>query len=148
MRSTGVRQWRRLSRYPHMAGEDVPIWERYLAERPNWADSVEYDVEVGPAELTGVQETPFAVAVAERLSRRRIDAVASVGDEVWVIEVKPRLSMSALGQVLVYRHWLRNEIGASRRVMALIVFEAPSVSVSPVAISYGVGLWRVSRGTA
>jgi hypothetical protein len=49
------------------------------------------------------------------LTRLRIDCVVSWTGRVWIVEVKERQTMSALGQCLVYAQLLADEYGLPER---------------------------------
>jgi hypothetical protein len=59
--------------------------------------------------------------IAAGLTRKRIDVIASVGKDFWVIEVKPRANMYAVGQVLVYTRLFGQEYVTTGQVISVIV---------------------------
>lgn len=59
--------------------------------------------------------------IAAGLTRKRIDVIASVGDDFWVIEVKPRANMYAVGQVLVYTRLFAQEYVTTGQVISVII---------------------------
>lgn len=90
-------------KYPHMLGEDILIWERFIDRFPDRFDSVDYDVRVGKG-ITPLPELPENIKRdAKALTQKRIDVVGWLGELPTIIEVKSRVGLSALGQVLGYK---------------------------------------------
>lgn len=96
-----------------MQPRDVEIWERFMEQFPDAYDSCEYGVRVGSVpEHVANHDDPAMRAQAE-IYMREIDVVAYKGDEVDIIELKPRAGTSALGQVTAYRLlWMRDRSDA------------------------------------
>ena len=89
--------------YPHMTGEDGAIWNRFVEKYPQRFDSVDYDFRVGQGtELAGDIDDNY-VRMAKMLSQKRIDVVGWNGDYPTIIEVKLRVGLSTLGQILGYQ---------------------------------------------
>lgn len=93
----------KLAKYPHMKPRDVEIWERFIEKNKSFFDTVDYDFHVGEGAdfLPTGEDTPDGRE--NRLYQRKIDVVGYRGDKVWLIEVKPEASASALGQILSYK---------------------------------------------
>ena len=91
-----------LARYPHMLPAEVPIWERWVSQEPDWAQAVTYDVRLGaPWQLTP-DATDDIRAIAAGLTTLRADVIAWDEDHLWVLEIKPSTTPGALGQALAY----------------------------------------------
>lgn len=89
--------------YTHMVGDEVDIWGRFVDKFPQRFETVDYDFRVGEGiELPGEGDENYA-RMATMLSQKRIDVVGWVGDSPMIIEVKKRVGLSTLGQVLGYR---------------------------------------------
>lgn len=90
-------------RYPHMLKEDIEVWERFLLKFPKRFETVDYDFRVGKgAVIPAGNETQWKRMVT-MLSQKRIDVLAWVDDKPTIIEVKNRVGLSAMGQVLGYK---------------------------------------------
>ncbi len=107
--------------YPHMLAEDNEVWNKFLKNNIGRLQEVWYDVRVGKPVKLAADATPMELKIADGLTRKRIDVVALVGEEYWVIEVKPQASMLALGQVISYARLFANEYMISGRVIPVIV---------------------------
>jgi len=109
-----------LHRYPHLIGEDREVWDRFVQKYPNRFDTVDYDIHVGSGiEAPGEPESKPAEQWKD-LTRKRIDVVGWNTDFATIIEVKKRVGLPALGQVLGYRFLYRREY--------------PDVSLKPLLI--------------
>jgi len=90
-------------KYPHMIGENAEIWSRFIDENPGRFESADYDFRVGEG-MELKQEWPENVKRdATALTQKRIDVLAWKGDQPTIVEVKRRVGLSALGQVLGYK---------------------------------------------
>ena len=136
--STGVRRFGALGRYPHFAAGDVPVWEAWMAENPGFFERVEYDVRVGPGSAHAGAWTGQHRVMVQALTQKRIDVVGHRHGEVWVIEVKPRLSASGIGQALAYGVLLAAEGRFVGRVVCALVVAEDDPQLSPVLVKFGL----------
>ena len=90
------------SKYPHMRPEDIGVWEKLIEKRPDFYDSVDYDYRVGRGRNYPNVAEEWLRRDFYLLTQLRIDAVGYRGDEVHIIEVKPVVNVTALGQVIAY----------------------------------------------
>ena len=89
-------------KYPHLLGEDKGVWERFILKYPDRFDTVDYDIHVGSGiETPGEPESKPAEQWQE-LTRKRIDVVGWKANFPQIIEVKKRVGLPTLGQVLGY----------------------------------------------
>jgi hypothetical protein len=95
--------------YPEKTDEESAVLRDYLLEHLRDFDRVRLSVRVGegtppdPAHLEGVQrQTAF-------VTKKRIDMLAWKGSQLFLHEVKQRVSPSALGQIQTYAHLWREE---------------------------------------
>lgn len=90
-------------KYPHLIGEDTEVWNRFILKHPEKFDTVNYDVHIGK----GANTEPIPDKTSKKywadLTKKRIDVVAYKNDFVTIIEVKKRVSLATLGQVLGYK---------------------------------------------
>ena len=126
--------------YPHMLAEDDAVWSKYLASPISVIHRVWYDVHCGqPMALPeGAGELDRRIAFG--VSRKRIDAICSVGGGYWVVEVKPRATMQAVGQVLAYTDLFKTEYSPAGQVWPVVVASSVDEDILPLADSLGVGL--------
>jgi len=85
-----------------MLKEDILIWDRFLDQNAGLFQRVYYDVRLG-----GVCEVPLEKA--DKMQRmfydvtaKRIDALAELEKEIWIIEVTAKPGLRAVGQLQTY----------------------------------------------
>lgn len=120
MTMTGRFPFKQLAKYPHMKPEDVAVWERFLGLKPDYAETVDYDVAVGPGAPTNPEHPEEIQRDHIILTQKRIDVVCYRGEEHILIEVKPIANMRGLGQIITYSHLYaidHPEAGALTRVV-------------------------------
>jgi hypothetical protein len=113
--------WR--GRYPHMMPLDRVIWDRFLVERGDRFLGVQYDVMVGEG-----ADAPAGMSTADRnlllaLTVKRVDALLITSDSLVLVEVKPRLGMAAVGQLVAYNLLWRRRYGDTKQVFMMWVGE-------------------------
>jgi len=89
--------------YPHMLGEDIPIWERFIVKFPDRFDSVDYDWRVGKGMEINQGWEDNIQRMATMITQKRIDVLGWNGERPTIIEVKKAVNISTLGQVLGYQ---------------------------------------------
>lgn len=107
--------------YPHMLAEDTEVWTKFLESTKLEITEVWYDVRVGQAVFLPAGASDMEKRIAAGLTRKRIDAVVSVDEGLWVVEVKPYANMYALGQVLTYVRLFIQEYEPKTAVLPVIV---------------------------
>ena len=90
-------------RYAHMFGENAAIWDRFVLEFPDRFETVDYDFRVGEGMKLNPAWDEATKRDATALSQKRIDVLAWKGEQPTIIEVKVRVGLSALGQVMGYK---------------------------------------------
>lgn len=88
--------------YPHMAVADTAIWSRYIEKYPHNFEECAYDVAIGAGAEFEMVVNPQTGGSAKRLYQRRIDVVLRDGGGVILVEVKPRATTAAIGQLTGY----------------------------------------------
>ena len=136
-----------LVKYPHMGVDDTRVWKEYLrVHRAEW-DSFDYDVRVGK----GVDPGPgFPMHIrrdAQMLTQKRIDAVGYRGTQTWIIEVKPRAGLGAVGQLVGYRALYEAEHGAGSVTGLLLVCQILDDDIRHAAASAGIQVVETRVGT-
>lgn len=113
-------------KYPHMIKDEKDVWERFMERYPGRFETVDYDFRVGKGVvIEGEPGEPWP-SMAKMLSQKRIDVVAWVGESPTIIEVKRRVGLSALGQVLGYRTLFTRDFQHIETPKVLIICETIS----------------------
>lgn len=99
----GKFNYEKMRKYPHLLGEDVPVWDRFIEQYPDRFNTVDYDVHVGTGIAALHDEEPTFAQQFRALTQKRIDVIGWKNNQPTIIEVKYRVSLDTLGQVLGYR---------------------------------------------
>jgi hypothetical protein len=124
--------------YPHMAKHDAKIWERFLDLYASELHGVAYDVALG-----GFVLADDVASEPERQGWRystalKVDAVADVGDHVWIIEVKPTAGVSAIGAALCYVVMAEADGFTDKELVAAVVTDRATEDIKHCAVELGV----------
>ncbi len=95
--------------YRHMAKRDVALWEKFLKAYGEKFHAVSYDVAFGGhypelAEPNDVMARGYQYSTA-----LKVDAIAWMSNQVWLIEVRPEATVSAYGAAVCYTLVARRE---------------------------------------
>jgi len=107
--------------YPHLLAEDTEVWTKFLKAGFVNITKAWYDVRVGSMVFMGPEASEMEMLVAAGLTRKRIDVVAEVGGNTWVIEVKPYANMYAVGQIITYVRLFEQEYEYNGELRAVII---------------------------
>jgi len=129
--------------FPHMAKHDAEVWRKFLDARAGEFLGFAYDVAIGGMILT----TP-ALSERELLGWRyntalKIDACGLRQDGVWIIEVKPDATVSALGAAIAYTLVAERDKVFEGTLSPVIVCAACQVDVKWAAERLGVLVFEV-----
>lgn len=98
----GKYNYEKLYKYPHLLGEDKIIWERFIDSFPDRFHTVDYDIHVGTG-IVPPEEADVLISDQWRnLTMKRIDVIGWKNNHATIIEVKRRVGLDTLGQVLGY----------------------------------------------
>ena len=132
-------------RYRHMMAEDTVIWRRFISNGDYLPDVVWYDVRVGDMGILPDNPPDWMTKMAWHLLRKRIDVVGKVGFTFWIIEVKPRASYEAFGQVVYYSYAFEREYTPGGEVVPVIVTDQVDPDILPLCSEVGVVVIEVGR---
>lgn len=96
-------------KYPHLLGEDQRIWDRFISLHPSLFDTVDYDIHVGRGHSSLPETDDKTASQWRNLTMKRIDVVGWKNQQPTIIEVKKRVGLDTLGQVLGYRFLYKRE---------------------------------------
>jgi len=130
-------------KFPHMSPEDSIVWRRFLVLHPLMFTELRYDVHVGTGQIAwnGPKANPASEWLA--IAAKRIDVVALHDGRPAIVEVKPRASMSAIGQVLSYRDLLTHAEKPSTPYECWVVCASRDADLGPTYLRYGIGVIAV-----
>jgi hypothetical protein len=128
-----------------MTPEDVAVWEALQAQGALPPAKWYYDVKVGQWADPERRPNPEAPKEYADLLAKRIDAVGIAETTTYVVEVKPRLTMSAIGQALAYADLWQRTWPTDRHVQPTIAAGETDPDLEPTARRYGILLLLPKR---
>ena len=134
----GAFPYARRYHYPHMRDEDRYIWERFITGNPNIFETVDYDVAVGKRPDFSTVVTAATGGDNVRIYKKKIDVVAFKGNEIFIIELKPRAGSSAFGQVLGYVELYKRDIDPSSKPIAMVITDVLITDAEDLAKAMGI----------
>lgn len=116
---------------------------RYLARVPA-PDTVIYQYQLPDADrLFPSDLEPTLQKMILTLEAKKIDAVLTYPAYDELVEVKPRLVASHLGQLLVYKNLYTKKIGYAKSVRLIAVFEEDDLTLHPAFAAANIQLVQV-----
>ncbi len=127
-----------LHKYPHLIGDDTAVWERFILKFPDKFHTVDYDIHIGK----GVNTDPIPEQSSKNywadLTKKRIDVIGYKNNFVTIIEVKKRVGLYTLGQILGYKFLYLREHPETPVVSTLIVCSTIDQDDQDVLSHYGI----------
>lgn len=123
-----------------MLASDIPIWERWIEKYGQSFIGFDYDIHVGEG-IQPVEGTPENIArMAKTLTQKRIDALGHKNEELWIIEVKQRPGVSAVGQIITYLTLFRKQFKPTRKLVPVIVGDLVEPDIRTVLQEHNI-IW-------
>ena len=135
--------YKKLHKYPHLLAEDVVLWNRFIEQHPNRFDYCDYDVHVGDGTKLPDDYEPNYKKMAKELSQFRIDAVGWKGNLPTIIEIKPRASTTAIGQIIVYRTLFKKDFPQYPSINSMIITDWEHEEIFSIAFENDIYLVTV-----
>lgn len=129
--------------YPHMAVADTAIWSRYIANHPDAFAEAAYDVAVGAGAEFDTVVNPATGGDVRKLYQRKIDVVLRDGGGVVLVEVKPRATTAAIGQLTGYATLWRRDFPDFPVTQLVIVTDSIAPEMEYLAHDAGVEIIEV-----
>lgn len=129
--------------YPHMAKRDAEIWVKYLRKHGEEFIAFSYDVALGGVALALPTETPQSLLAWKYTTALKVDAVGWMGNQCWIIEVRPDATVSALGAALCYTMVAQREELTTLPIIPCIVCSNIQPDVEWTCVQLGVQVVKV-----
>ncbi len=130
-------------RYPHMRSDEATIWTKFLRETNLEFDRIIYDLHLGEGQPEVPGEPPYITKLKLAVTRKRVDAIGEDADSVWIFEVKPRVGMSALGQLLSYCELYQQEYITTKEVFLIAIGEHKEPDIDDIFHLHAVNIFLV-----
>jgi hypothetical protein len=117
---------------------DAALWHRYITANPGLYTTISYDVHVGHGALTDPEPRDNFAKDLQDLTQKRIDVVAYSPSRNYVIEVKPRASVLAIGQAIVYTDLYVRTFNPHLPTIAAVLTDIPDQDLIQTANEYHV----------
>ena len=125
-------------KYPHLAPQDKIIWDKFIDDHPDYFDSVDYDVRVGTGQT--ISAKPHAMTAEEwrAHTQKRIDVVGYKDDLIYIVELKPSASFSAIGQAVSYALLYRAEFNPKEKILPTIITDREVLDIRNLCNQQGI----------
>jgi len=131
--------------YPHMLAEDRDLWTKFLELGKYSIEKVWYDVHCGLGLPVPGGKQSIEYKIAQGVTRKRIDVVCTVKNEIWIIEIKPHANMGALGQIITYRKLFTEEYQTELKIVPVILCWTVDPDVAETLYKIGVTILHPER---
>lgn len=145
MPAPGRYPYEKLASYERLRPEDVTVWETFIELFPGKDWEMDYDVKVGLGRRTDKKIQKLYAKDWRDLTRKRIDAVGWGKSDIFLIEIKPRAGLSAIGQILGYSELWVDFHNNNRRVRPTIICHSTDPDTETVAKSAGIEILVVPK---
>ena len=132
-------EWIR-TRYPHMLEDEARIWTKFLRTTDLEFENITYDVHLGSGVLPLPGDPEYMKRLLSAVTKKRVDAVGETADTIWIFEVKPRISMSALGQLVTYFELYQEEARPVKPALLAAVGEREAPDIRAAFELYAVNI--------
>jgi hypothetical protein len=126
------------SHYYHLHSSNKHIWEKFIRGNPNYFDAVNYSL---PLEIKDSWVQNLPPEEKEKfyyLYSYKIDVIAKRGNDIFIIEIKPKAGHIALGQILLYEHLLYENYLIDQPVIKTIITNKAKEGMLPIFYKYNI----------
>jgi hypothetical protein len=128
-------------KYPHMSRNETALWSAFLDHEGSRILAVAYDVTVGQPGRCKPDELELYKIMWERITSKRIDAVALVPGAWEIIEVKTIPPLTAPGQALSYCKLFADKIKTTLPIIPALLCCQPHPDIITLCKNLNVKLY-------
>ena len=129
--------------FAHLKADEKEIMERFITAGL-LPGSYEYDIHLSvpdPVWPAGTSEDEKTVW-RDRISKR-VDAVCTTSDNIWLLEVTPKLSRAAVGGLLLYKQMYAAQYHPMLPIHLGVVVAMDDPAYHPLLAQNNIRLWVV-----
>lgn len=126
-----------------MRSTEANIWTSFLQTTDLVFTDVIYDLHLGEGMPSTPDEPESITKLKLAVTRKRVDAIGETDDAIWIFELKNRLGLSALGQLLAYFDLYNQEYDPIKPVNLGAVAYSLAPDVRPTYDLYAVSIFIV-----
>ena len=131
----------KLERYPHLSPQETKIWNRFIEKNPKIFEAVIYDARVGEGRDYSDYPEDKIREDMEHLSKKRIDVVGFIGDDIYVIEIRPKANLSAIGNAWGLAELFRDVASVDKVIIPAILTDEKLPDMEAVCSRMAVKLF-------
>jgi len=134
-----------MTKYPHLGRYENILFTWFL-KNIGWDDilRIDYDIRVGKGYVPDYIKEENIRRMAEAITKLRIDAVIERVDEIWIIEIKEKASLSAVGQLITYSNYYTKEFKPMKPVNVGVICDYFNPSIIDICEQYSIAIFKVS----
>ncbi|KKN31454.1 hypothetical protein LCGC14_0823670 [marine sediment metagenome] len=121
-----------------MLDQDIPVWYRFLDKYGFMFQKLYYDVFVGGPFYSAEKLKDPLIYMWRALNSKRIDALAELEKELWLIEVNTDPGLRAVGQLQVYLKLWQEDPKIDKPVQLVLVSAVVDPDLLSAASSLGI----------
>lgn len=126
--------------YPHMLEDEARIWTKFLRVTDLAFGSIVYDLHLGTGILPLPSDPEYMRRLLSAVTKKRVDALGETETDIWIFEVKPRISMSALGQLVTYFELYQQQFRPVKPLMLAAIGEREAPDIQATFDLYAVNI--------
>ena len=135
-----------LSKYTHLTGSDIPVWDAFIRIFHPFFQGFTYDHHVGQG-LSPDKDAPYPLQrMWTHLTQKRIDVLGFRSNSLWVIEVKDRPTVAAIGQVIGYTILLAKQLDPCPPLIPCIVSSIIEPDIETCCRDLHINFYDLSDG--
>jgi hypothetical protein len=89
--------------FTHLVPDEITLARAFITTNPIGATTWRFDEHLGEGMSPQTDWPPWLALMAKTLTQRRVDLIGVTDAVDWIIELKPRANIHAIGQLLVYQ---------------------------------------------
>lgn len=134
--------------YPAMTYVESQIFRSWLELHGRDYDAIEFNLRLGSGVDPGPSYSDSTRRMNVAVTQLRPDVVARLGSDVTLIEVKVRIGLPVIGQLIGYRELWRRQYPEQRVVRLLAIGRSAVADVGPVIQAQGIAIEVFPRADA